>query len=431
MPWSPTRLLLLAALCLPFAAEAFSVTNHESLTRAALDAALTDEGTASLAAHREALVSGSRKEDLNLHVKWTGWNHFFRPGTSLDTSIRKDSSARVRALWREVEEAASHGDLARAYGRVGHLVHHIQDMAVPMHVVPVMHDLSDHFEQQRIGPQALAAPSARRLEPMSGEEAQVSLALETLLVVRSGVLEVEGGTLPWSAFWAEPTGTAPGTFGHYGAAGNAFGLTEVSWEGRTWTVSADTYEAFVTARARAALDYSRAFLVWAARRISDLDQARAPVSQAAWTPPPALSLEVMGGAATSGRGLAPVTGARALIPLPWAMGLSASYARTLGGPLQADVGGSWTVALRSPPLWTARLGYAKGLDLRATAGAGLSSVDGALHPELPVGLRLHSQWGQRLSVSMEAQYRAFAPTAAPWAQGVTFLLGTGFTWGDN
>ncbi|ATB32141.1 hypothetical protein [Melittangium boletus] len=431
MPLLPARLLLLATLCLPLAARAFSVTNHESLTRAAVDEALAAEGTSPLAEYREAMVSGTRKEDLNLHVKWTGWTHFFRPGTSLDTTFRKDSSARIQALWQEVEEAASHGDLERAYDRVGHLVHHIQDMAVPMHVVPVMHTLSDRFEQHPIGQKALAQPSARVLEPMSGEEAQVSLALETLVVVRSDVLAVEGGTIPWSAFWAEPTQEGPGEFGAYGTVGNAFDTPQVTWRGRTWAVDPAAYEAFVTARARAAVDYSRAFLIWATRRVTALDQARAQLARPRWIPPPALALELMGGAVTSFQGLSPVAGARALIPLPWTFGLSASYARTLGGPLAAGVGGSWTLALRSPPLLTARLGYAKGLDLRATAGAGLSSVGGALHPELPVGLRLHTQWGQRLSLSMEAQYRAFAPSAAPWAQGVTFTVGTGFTWGDN
>ena len=69
--------------------------------------------------------------------------------------------------------------------------------------------------------------------------------------------------------------------------------------------------------------------------------------------------------------------------------------------------------------------------MRATAGAGLSSQRGQLFPELPVGLRLHTLLSRGVSLSAEAQYRAFAPPTAPWAQGVTFTLGTGFTWGDN
>src|SRR6218665_1232005 len=132
----PAHLLLLAVLCLPLAARAFSVTNHESLTRAAIGEALTAEGTSPLGEDREVMVSGSRKEDLNLHVKWTGWTHFSRPGPSPAPSFRKASSARVRALGQEVEEAASHGDLERAYDRVGHLVHHIQHTTPPPHHPP-------------------------------------------------------------------------------------------------------------------------------------------------------------------------------------------------------------------------------------------------------------------------------------------------------
>jgi hypothetical protein len=431
MPRAPTRPLLLAVLLLPLVASAFSVPNHALLTRTAITEALGAPDTAPLAQYREELVSACRNEDLNLHVKWTGWSHFFHPGTSLDTSFRQDSSARVRELWREAEEAASHGDLARAYNRVGHLVHHIQDMAVPMHVVPVMHGLSDLFERHPFNPVALALPSARRLEPMSGPEAQVSLALETLLVVRSDVLRVRGGSIPWSAFWAEPAHRAAGAFGHYGTVGNAFDAPEVMYAGHTWTVEPAAYEDFVTARGRAAVDYSRAFLVWATARITALAQAHAHVAQAGWKPPPVLALEVMGGGATSRQGLAPMVGLRALVPLPWAAGLSVSYARAVAGPLAPGLGGAWTLALRSPPLVSVRLGYDKGLDLRATAGAGLSSLGGSLHPELPVGLRLHTQLGQRLSLSAEAQYRVFSPDAAPWARGLTFTLGTGFTWGDH
>ena len=334
MPRAPTRPLLLAVLLLPLVAGAFSVPNHELLTRTAITEALGSPDTAPLAQYREELVSACRNEDLNLHVKWTGWSHFFHPGTSLDTAFRQDSSARVRALWREVEEAASHGDVARAYNRVGHLVHHIQDMAVPMHVVPVMHGLSDLFERHPFNPVALARPSTRQLEPLSGPEAQVSLALETLVVVRSGVLPARGGgSIPWSAFWSEPTHTGPGAFGHYGTVGNAFDAPEVHYQGRTWTVEPEAYEDFVTARGRAAVDYSRAFLVWASARITELARGQDRVSQPAWSPPPVLALEVMGGGATSRQGLAPMVGLRALVPLPWAAGLSVSYARAVGGPL--------------------------------------------------------------------------------------------------
>lgn len=431
MPMTPARLPLLPllALLLPLGASAFSVPDHEAMTRASVDAALA-AGHAELAAHRETIVEGSRAEDLNLHVKWTGYHHFFHPGTSLDSSFRKDSGARVRVLWAEAEEAASNGDLARAFDRVGHLVHHIQDMAVPMHVVPVMHGLSDRFEQHAAR-QALVH-EGRNLEPLSGAEAQLALARETLEVVRTGALRVQGGTIPWSAFWAAPATPGPGAFGAYGVVGNAFDSKEVRWQGRTWKVDPAEYDDFVDARVESAVAYSRAFLLYAAQRLTSLAEAREQAAKPQWQPSPGLALEVLGGAVTTLRGAAPVAGARVLFPLPWAMALSASYARALAHPLAGGAGANaWSLALLSPPLLTARLGYSRGLELRATAGAGLSSQRGQLFPELPVGLRLHTLLSRGVSLSAEAQYRAFAPHTAPWAQGVTFTLGTGFTWGDN
>ncbi|HYO53027.1 hypothetical protein [Archangium sp.] len=432
MPFLRSGLLLLPllALVLPLGAGAFSVPDHETMTRASVDAALAEGDHPQLAAHRAVVVEGSRAEDLNLHVKWTGYHHFFHPGTSLDSAFRKDSGARVRVLWAEAEEAASHGDLARAFDRVGHLVHHIQDMAVPMHVVPVMHGLSDRFEQHA-AKQALV-PLGRELAPLSGEEAQLALARETLEVVRTGSLPVEGGAIPWSAFWAEPAPHGPGAFGGYGAVGNAFDSTEVRWQGRTWKVDPSAYADFVDARVESAVAYSRAFLRWATQRLTTLAEARERATRPQWKPSPMLALELLGGAVASLHGAAPVAGARALFPLPWAMALSASYARALSHPLSGGGGGNaWSLSLLSPPLLTARLGYSRGLDLRATVGAGLFSQGGSHHPELPVGLRVHTLLGRRISLSAEAQYRAFAPSAAPWAQGVTFTLGTGFTWGDN
>jgi hypothetical protein len=424
---SSRPVLLLLALVLPLGASAFSVPDHETMTRVSVDAVLAAGGHPHLAKYGASVVEGSRAEDLNLPVKWAGYHHFFHPGTSLDSSFRKDSGTRVRVLWQEAEEAASNGDLARAFDRVGHLVHHIQDMAVPMHVVPVMHGLSDRFEQHAAGQVTLG----RELAPLSGEEAQLALAQETLKVVRTGSLPAEGGAIPWSAFWAEPTTRNAGAFGGYGAVGNAFDSKEVRWQGRTWKVDPSAYDDFVDARVESAVAYSRAFLVWASERLTLLAEAREQATRSRYKPSPSLAVEVLGGAVTSLRGATPVAGARALFPLPWSMGLSAGYARALGNPLLGGTGNTWSLALLSPPLLTARLGYSGGLDLRATVGAGLCSANGTNRPELPVGLRVHTLLNRRISLSAEAQYRAFAPATSPWANGVTFTVGTGFTWGDN
>src|SRR3712207_6598080 len=92
--------LLLLLLGVPWRAAAFSVGDHQALTEAALEAA-GRESRPLLAEHRDAVVHGATAEDLNLHVKWTGWHHFYFPEGSLDTAIRQASDSRVRELWQE------------------------------------------------------------------------------------------------------------------------------------------------------------------------------------------------------------------------------------------------------------------------------------------------------------------------------------------
>jgi hypothetical protein len=421
--WLP----LLLAVVLPLGARAFSVADHEALTEAALEAALAAGHLPRLAEHRAAVVEGSRAEDLNLHVKWTGWHHFFRPGGSLDSGTRRDSATRVRALWAQAEEAASHGDLARAFDRVGHLVHHLQDMAVPMHVVPVMHGLTDRFEQRGVR-RALEHRTGRAVAPLSGEEAQLALALETLEAVRTGTLSAEGGAIPWSAFWAEPS--QPGTFGAYGEAGNAFGDEVVRWGARAWRVERAAYEAFLEARVEGAVAYTRAFLTWATERLTALAEARASTPRPEWRPSPEFTLELGGGLVHTSRGATPLAGARGLMPLPWSMALSLGVTQALGARAQAG-GGGWTLGLLSPPLLTARPGYAWGMELRAMFGAGLFSQEGTRHLGVPLGLRARALLKDRISLSAEAQYQPLAPVTAPWARGASLTLGVGFTWGDR
>jgi hypothetical protein len=422
---------VLLASFLSLSAHAFSVKDHEVLTRSALDAVRASNNLPQLEAHRALIVEGSRSEDLNLHVKWVGWHHFHRPGETTELPLRRPSSERVRVLWQEAEEAASHGDLARAFNRVGHLAHHIQDMAAPLHVVPVMHGLNDHFEGYETQ-RALQRLARREVAPLSGEDAQRVLAEETLAVVRAGLLNAKGGTIPWSAFWAEPT--APGTFGKYGEAGNAFGDTVVRFKGRTWRVERAEYESFMEARLGAAVAYTQAFLVWATQRLTAMAEARAPLALHAMRGAPEFSLELVGGLSASPLGALPVTGARLLVPLPRAMNLAFGWTQSLGpAPLRT---GGLSVALLSPPLWTARPDYAWGVDLRASVGAGLYTTAGTSRPGLPLGLRARALVAEKFTLSAEAQYQALtsnalAPNALPWAHGMSFTLGVGYAWGDR
>ncbi|MFP2909739.1 hypothetical protein ACLESD_32770, partial [Pyxidicoccus sp. 3LFB2] len=162
------------------------------------------------------------------------------------------------------------------------------------------------------------------MAPLSGADAQLALARETLEAVRSQSLSTrEGGVIPWSAFWAEPRAGAAGAFGAYGAVGNAFGQAEVRWKGRTHPVDSASVDAFMDARVAAAVAYTRAFLEWAAARFEAESAPDSPglTLLRGFRPPPELSLQ--GWADSHGtRAARPRRGLRATLPMPHALTLS-------------------------------------------------------------------------------------------------------------
>ena len=412
--------MLLLLLGMPWRASAFSVGDHQALTEAALEAA-GREARPLLAEHRNAVVHGATAEDLNLHVKWTGWHHFYFPEGSLDTAMRRASDSRVRELWQEALEAARHGDLERAFDRAGHLAHHVQDMASPPHVVPVNHGLTDRFE--RYGVRAsLARISERQVAPLPGEEAQQALARETLAAVRSDSLPTAQGAIPWSAFWVEPATHASASFGAYGGeAGNTFGARKVRWQGRAHSVDSTGYTAFMDARVAGAVAYSRAFLEWASDRFEEAASEKPSVTLRGFRPAPELSLQLLGGVTQDSRGTTPMLGLRAAVPLPRSFMLSVDWTRQTGSSL----------AVLTPPLWTARPGYPLGLDLRAAVGVGLVPWEGQQRISLPLGLRAHAALKSPFTLSAQVLYQGLQPPGGSWTHGVSFTLGVGLAWGDR
>ncbi len=424
--------VLLLAVAVPLRAQAFPVGDHQRLTEAAIDSALASRERPLLERHRDEVVHGATAEDLNLHVKWTGWHHFYSPEGSLDTAIRQASDSRVRELWAEALESARHGDMSRAFDRVGHLAHHLQDMASPPHVVPVMHGLGDGFERYGIRA-SLARVPHREVAPLPGDEAQRALASETLAAVRGEALTANGSPIPWSAFWASPRKHAPGAFGGYGAeVGNAFGKSVVRWRGRAHTVDPASYADFMDARVSGAVAYTRAFLEWASDQLEEAAVSEdSSLALRGFRPPAELSLQAVGGVTRDARGTVPVLGLRVTLPLPRSLLLSVDWRRGVGGmdsQLRPEGG---TVAVLSPPLWTARPGYPMGLDLRASLGVGLASWEGRRRLGIPLGLRLHAAPRRLLSVSAEVLYQGMKPPEAPWMHGVSLTLGVGLAWGDR
>jgi len=429
---SPSLLALLVSLSLSPRAWAFSTQDHEALMRAAIRRSVDAGGPRALVVYESSVLHGAAAEDLNLHVKWTGWHHYYRPDGPLPSPVREGADARVRMLWDEALEAAREGDLPRAWDRAGHLAHHLQDVGSPPHVVPVTHGASDGFEDWGLR-YSLARMRAREVAPMSGADAQRAHALETLEAVRTQALRADDGeAIPWSAFWAEARDGRPGAFGDYGEAGNVFGRAEVRWRGRAHPVSGEAYDAFMAERAAAAVAYTRAFLEWAASRFEEVASPDfvAPPPRP-YRPAPELSVQGIGAVVRDGEGGSTRVGVRASMPLPHGLGLSLDWTRNMSTQPRLRPEDGTALSLVSPPLWTWRPGPMLGLDVRATAGVGVYSWTGGSRVGVPAGLRAHALLRAPFIMSVDVQYLGLSPPTGSWRHGFAGTLGMGMAWGDS
>lgn len=222
-------------------AHAFRLSGHRVMTERAVLA----EDMAEL---ERWLWQGNRAEDTRIGIKWRHYSHYHRPDADLLLPRRGTSGDRVEVLWEQAEEARRQGDSAAMWTAVGGLLHHVQDMASPPHVVPVAHDLRDGFESWPVDGlvAALALTTPAPLDPIT---AHSILARETWGLVQSDAVTGCGLRIPLSDIWQAPTDGPFGTYGDW-----AFRQREDCPELR------EAMEAVLVDRLAAALHYSRAVL---------------------------------------------------------------------------------------------------------------------------------------------------------------------------
>lgn len=223
-------------------AVAWHVGDHRALTEAAL---ATCPG---LADRARPIVRGAVVEDLDLFAKWTRWSHYDKP-TGPVRGRRRRSGERVDQLWTRVERDLAHRRDRRGWRRVGRIVHHVQDMASPAHVVPVQHGITDGFERH-----PRTVPVGAPVTPSAPDVAHVSVARDTWTALGESV-DLCGTPVGWSAFWVPRAGR----FGRYGD--RRFGTGE----------DCGAWLQFETARARSAIAGTAAVLAYTAARIAERD----------------------------------------------------------------------------------------------------------------------------------------------------------------
>ena len=217
---------------------AYSLGDHEQITLAAFRAVapcLTDpEGRPKELPDslQKRVIQANLWEDRNLLNKWLRYSHFYHPSSDEieEAGIRENSKARILDLEDRMRDAVLGGaPLADRLRLLGFMLHHIQDMSVPLHVLPVNHFWTDGFESLNVRSSAsLASEScealvaeAVRLSPVDIHE---QVARSTLQHTLAGYLKATLPSdlmVPLTWFWTEGSEQR---FGSYGVLGNAFGM---------------------------------------------------------------------------------------------------------------------------------------------------------------------------------------------------------------
>jgi hypothetical protein len=235
---------------------AFGLSDHKRVMLQAISEfnACFNNDIDSLSTH--VLWISDLDEDLNILRKDLFYSHYYNPEKPLKM-FRYDSRVRVQVLMKEIQIDDG------LYGRgnelsltdLGHLIHHLQDMAAPPHVIPVSHGLTDGFEENTevTGDISSGLSCAEIQNQTEGFlEIHQNTALTTLSRVRNSSfpmhIQSSSGQPPpanpnvylsTTNFWFPSTDS---TFGKYGIFGNVFGQTTFKINDRTYSVPANFYQ---------------------------------------------------------------------------------------------------------------------------------------------------------------------------------------------
>lgn len=268
------RLTVLAAAVVALAAArpaaAFSLGDHTRITGQALDELENCyPGSVSLFERGRILVAVVG-EDLNPIKKGLIYSHYFHPYKRIDM-LREDSMTSVARAAHEIRTLKRLSQPWRSItGSVaeeaGHLIHHLQDAAVPPHVAPVDHGLSDGFESYEVDEKLFGrrlkesdcAALAARAETLSHEDILSETAIATLRTMSGKFIFHLNGVrrkATWEdAFWRQSKDTS---FGRYGFLGNRFGQSVIELRSRRYDIEKDLFVRFKHRQIRLAIEATR------------------------------------------------------------------------------------------------------------------------------------------------------------------------------
>ena len=239
---------------------AWRVSDHKMLTRRAVQLYERCYALRFTPTEVKSLVAGNVSEDFNLAVKWLKNSHYYHPNKWIRTLYRDDAGYRVQYLMEKL--LAGRQPQLRLLGKI---MHFVQDVASPSHVVPVVHGLSDGFEKFKLPAAAtttgdLPCPPANAAPPPAVLKREALRTLATLRDTAQATRDGEPYEFSWTLFWSEGLGSR---FGYYGFFGNNFGQTQaIEVMGRIYRFSHAVFHAYKLARAQQAIVATAETLHW-------------------------------------------------------------------------------------------------------------------------------------------------------------------------
>jgi len=192
------------------------------------------------------------------------WKYFFYCHGSNERIFKR----RLETLDRLIAEKKS---LPEIYTMAGRIVHHIQDMSSPPHVMPIYHVGSDRFDKYKSASGTLDAEICSEMQagahhPLDLLEnaAQNTLKAVNRSVVFDGQKTFENET--WLKFWGGPEDENLVGFRTYGLYGNVFGESPCN-SGICLLYNKRVYDDFFGECSRRAITDTVRFLMYLDERI--------------------------------------------------------------------------------------------------------------------------------------------------------------------
>lgn len=255
-------------------AQAFELNDHKRLMKQAISEVQACFPGTFTTMEENVLWASDMAEDINLIRKDLEYSHFYNPFKPIKM-FRYTSPVRVERLEAETKNnitARNWSDMG-SLSSVGYALHHIQDMAAPPHVVPVMHGLDDGFEKYEFTGDISSGLSCQEI--MTSNQDWMSLLDQTARQTMSNVaaIHVQGQLsnnlamtfenmeleITGASFWEE---SALPEFGRYGFLGNNYGHTEFVENGVTYHIPESFYSQFKQAQMKLAVRASVKALSW-------------------------------------------------------------------------------------------------------------------------------------------------------------------------